>query len=198
MLMSVVSLNRSQAGQKISAAELLALPNEHDLELVHGKLAERTAGAESAFIAGQLFCRLNTYVELKGLGWAYSSGAGYILITNGEESVLKPDASFIGFHRLPPQAEIPKGYYGFPPDLAAEVVSPGDLAEEVDQKINDYLEAGVRLVWVVHPTSRTVTVHRSDNTTARVRESEYLDGENVLPGFQCKVADLFVVPQPAE
>jgi Uma2 family endonuclease len=195
--MSVVSLETSETRQRLSAEDLAALPNERDFELVHGELVERSMGTESAFIAGRLFHLIFVYVELKCLGWAFSDGTGYVFPIKGEDTVRKPDVSYVSFRRLTPTEGLPKGYLKLAPDLAVEVVSPNDLAEEVDQKINDYLEAGVQLVWVVHPTSRTVTVHRSDNTTARVREAEYLDGENVLPGFQCKVADLFIVPQPA-
>lgn len=110
----------------------------------------------------------------------------------------KPDASFVSFQRLTATDKFPKGYLKLAPDLAVEVVTPNDLADEVDQKINDYLTAGVRLVWEVHPTSHTVTVHRADDSVVRWRETDFLDGENILPGFQCRVADLFEVPLPAE
>lgn len=195
--MSVVTLDSVQTGQKISADELLALPNEHDLELVHGELVERSMGTESSFIAGRLFHLIFAYVELKRLGWAFGDGTGYLLPIKNEETVRKPDTSFVSFQKLTPADGLPKGYLKLAPDLAVEVVSPNDLAEEVDQKINDYLQAGVRLVWIVHPSSRTVAVHRADDSVVRLRETDYLDGENVLPGFQCRIADLFVVPQPA-
>ena len=195
--MSVVSIETFETGRKISPDDLLALPNERDLELVHGELVERVMGNESVYISGQLFGLILIHVKKHALGWVFPDGAGFILVINGEESVRKPDTSFVSFQRLPPQSEVPRGYYKLAPDLAVEVVSPNDLADDVDQKINDYLNAGVRLIWEIHPTSRTVTVHRSDDSVARLRETDLLDGETVLPGFQCRIADLFVVPQPA-
>lgn len=196
--MSVVSIESSETGRKISPEDLLALPNERDFELVHGELVERTMGTESAFVAGRLFHLIFAYVELKRLGWAFSDGTGYLLPLERSDTVRKPDVSFVSFQQLPATDAFPKGYMKLAPDLAVEVVSPNDLEEEVDKKINDYLTVGVRLVWEIHPTSRTITVHRADDSVVRLRETDILDGENVLPGFQCRIADLFVGPQPAE
>jgi Uma2 family endonuclease len=195
--MSVITLAPSETGRKFSPEDLLALPNERDLELLHGELVERTMGNESVFIAGQIFNLIFTHVRAHRLGWAFSDGAGYILCINGQDTVRKPDTSFVSFQRLPAQSEVPRGYYKLSPDLAVEVISPNDLAEEVDQKINDYLAAGVQLVWEVHPTSRTVSIHRADSSATRLKETDNLDGEAVLPGFQCRVSELFVVPLPA-
>ena len=155
-------------------------------------------GTESAFVAGRLFHLIFAYVELKRLGWAFSDGTGYLLPLERSDTVRKPDVSFVSFQQLPATDAFPKGYMKLAPDLAVEVVSPNDLEEEVDKKINDYLTVGVRLVWEIHPTSRTITVHRADDSVVRLRETDILDGENVLPGFQCRIADLFVGPQPAE
>ena len=196
--MSVVIIESSVTGRKISPEDLLALPNERDFELVHGELVERTTGTESAFVAGRLFHLIFAHVELNRLGWAFSDGTGYLLPLERSDTVRKPDVSFVSFQQLPATDAFPKGYMKLAPDLAVEVVSPNDLAEEVDKKINDYLTVGVRLVWEIHPTSRTITVHRADDSVVRLRGTDILDGENVLPGFQCQIADLFVVPQPAE
>ena len=72
-----------------------------------------------------------------------------------------------------------------------EVVSPNDLAWEVDMKVTEYLQAGVRLVWVFYPDTRTVWVSRADGQAARLGASETLSGADVLPGFTCPVADVF-------
>lgn len=79
----------------------------------------------------------------------------------------------------------------FPPDLAVEVLSPNDLGEEVEQKVLEYLRSGLRLVWVISPATRTARVVRADGTTAWLREDGELDGEKVVPGFRCRLADLF-------
>ncbi|HZT81879.1 MAG TPA: Uma2 family endonuclease, partial [Gemmataceae bacterium] len=82
------------------------------------------------------------------------------------------------------------------PDLAVEVVSPNDLACEVEEKLLEYLNANVPLVWVVYPQSRTVHVYHPDGLGRLLREQDELTGENILPGFRFPVRDLFVPPTP--
>ena len=83
-----------------------------------------------------------------------------------------------------------------PPDLVVEVVSPNDLAYEIDEKVQEYLDAGVQLVWVVNPALRTVRIYRADGTISGLHESDELSGENIVPGFHCPIANLFP-PRPA-
>ena len=77
------------------------------------------------------------------------------------------------------------------PDLAVEVISANDLVAELDEKTEEYLAAGIPLVWVIDPEVRTVVIHRGDGTLAKLRENDDLTGESVIPGFHCKVAELF-------
>jgi Uma2 family endonuclease len=72
-----------------------------------------------------------------------------------------------------------------------EVISPGDLAHEVAEKIEDYRQAGVALIWVIEPELRIVDVYRMNGVNSRLREADELSGEDVLPGFICRVAELF-------
>jgi Uma2 family endonuclease len=74
---------------------------------------------------------------------------------------------------------------------AVEVVSPNDLAEEIAARVVDYLEAGTRLMWVVYPQARSVSVVRPDGRAAWLRGEQELSGEDVIPGFACKVQNLF-------
>ena len=92
-----------------------------------------------------------------------------------------------------PNERVPKGYIRIPPDLAVEVVSPNDLADHMDFKVEEYLEAGVSLVWVISPNAETVTVHRADGSVTKLHNTDELSGETLLSGFRCKVSDLFVV-----
>jgi Uma2 family endonuclease len=78
-----------------------------------------------------------------------------------------------------------------PPDLAVEVVSPNDLAYDVESKVVEYLDANVALVWVIDPEARTVRIYRRDGSISWLREQGELSGEDVLPGFQCRVATIF-------
>src|SRR5205814_10386571 len=102
----------------------------------------------------------------------------------------KPDGSSIGQERLP-EGPSSEGYLYIPPDLAVEVISPNDSAYEVDAKVVEYLNAGVPLVWVINPEARTVRIHRHDGSASWLREKDELSGEDVLPGFRCRVADIF-------
>jgi Uma2 family endonuclease len=89
-----------------------------------------------------------------------------------------------------------RGYDDIPPDLVVEVLSPRDIATELDQKVEEFLRAGVRLVWVVNPDTRTVRIHRLDGSISGLHETDELSGEDVLPGFACPVAALFEMPSP--
>ena len=84
-----------------------------------------------------------------------------------------------------------QAFLRIPPDLVVEVISPHDLAEAVDTKVEEYLRAGVRLVWVVHPVAQVVQIYRSNGSLEGRRVHQELDGEDVLPGFLCPVRDLF-------
>ena len=97
-----------------------------------------------------------------------------------------------------PGTALHEGYVRFPPDLAVEVVSSNDLANGIQEKVEDYLGAGVRLVWVIYPETGVAQVLRADGTTARLTRDDSLDGEDVLPGFRCRLGDLFPPPPPRE
>jgi Uma2 family endonuclease len=83
------------------------------------------------------------------------------------------------------------GFIKVPPDLAVEVLSPNDLAYEVDRKVAEYFSAGVRLIWIVNPETRSVTIYRPDGTASKLNDRDTLEGEDVLPGFRCPVRDFF-------
>ncbi len=86
--------------------------------------------------------------------------------------------------------EIPDSYIDVPPDLAVEVVSPSDHYLRVQNKVRQYLQCGVRLVWVIDPQDRSVTVYRSQQQGKILGENDLLTGEDVLPGFSCRVAEV--------
>jgi Uma2 family endonuclease len=90
-----------------------------------------------------------------------------------------------------PEGPTSEGYIYIAPDLAAEVVSPNDLAYEVEAKVVEYLDAAVPLVWVIDPEARTVRIHRGDGSVSWLRENDELSGEDVIPGFRCPVAAIF-------
>jgi len=159
-------------------------------ELVDGRLVEINMSLLSCLVAGRLYGLLFVYCEANRLGWLLPQDSGFQYDPNSPRKVRKPDAAFIRRERLPESAWS-DGYCHVVPDLAVEVVSPNDTFDEVDAKVEEYLRLGVSLVWVVSLQARQVYVHRRDGTMAKVRESAELSGENVVPGFRCRVRDIF-------
>ena len=103
--------------------------------------------------------------------------------------------SFIFQSRLP-DGLLPRGMCKVRPDFVVEVVSPNDTYEEVEEKLADYFDAGVPLIWVVTPKTRTVLVYQADGTARRLRDADDLTADPVVPGFRVRIADLF--PNPPE
>jgi Uma2 family endonuclease len=175
--------------------DLLAMPDSKSYELVDGQLLERKTGAQSSWVGGQLYSQLERFCKEYGTGWAFPADSGYQCFRHEPGRVRKPDASFIRYGRLPGEV-LPVGWMKIPPDLAVEVLSPGDTAYEIDEKVADYQKAGVPLIWVVNPNSRTVTAHRGDGSVAILREDDELSGEDVIPGFRCPVREILPPREP--
>ena len=124
------------------------------------------------------------------MGVVFGAETGFWTERN-PDTVRAPDAAFVSNERLPAEG-LPRGYFQGAPDLAVEVVSPGDSAAEVRGKAEEWLQAGARLVWLVYPESRAVTVFRSREDVRTLASTDELTGEPVLPGFRCRVEELFV------
>jgi Uma2 family endonuclease len=176
--------------QAFTPEDLLTRPGMELFELVDGHPVEKNMGAESAWIELQLSGRLNSYVNEAGLGWAFPADTGFQCFPHAPRLVRKPDIAFVRRDRLPVP---PRGHVKIAPDLAVEVVSPNDLFGEVLLKVEEYRRAGVPLVWVIDPDSRTIHVYREGAAEATVLRSDddELSGEDVVPGFVCGVGDLF-------
>jgi Uma2 family endonuclease len=104
--------------------------------------------------------------------------------------VRGPDISFISIARLPPD-RIPEQFIPGAPDLAVEIISPGDRWSEVEEKVADYLAGGVRMVWLVDSRERRVVVRYSDRPPTIIAADGELDAEDVVPGFKLPLAELF-------
>ena len=109
----------------------------------------------------------------------------------------KPDVSFIRQDRLP-GGRLPKGWVKFSPDLAVEVVSPNDLAEELEEKLADYRKAGVPLIWVIYAGARTAIVNRTRRLGQPSVRGRRALGEEVIPGFRCVLREILPPQEPAE
>jgi Uma2 family endonuclease len=159
-------------------------------ELIRGELITMSpAGSEHGEISVELAALLWSHVKPNKLGVVFAAETGF-LIARGPDTVRAPDGAFVRRERLP-AGRRPKGYWPGAPDLAVEVLSPGDRVGEVDEKVGEWLGAGTSLVWVVSPRWRSVTVHRKAQAIRVLTEDATLDGEDVIVGFRCRVGDIF-------
>src|SRR5947207_2724138 len=123
---------------EITPEELLELPDAVNYELVDGKLVERPMGSEAGEICGRIVVLLGIFLRKHKLGHLITSEGSYQCLPDAPRKVRRPDASFIRNGRLKNE-RVPKGHVLIPPDLAIEVVSPGDLAYEVEEQIAECL-----------------------------------------------------------
>ena len=159
-------------------------------ELIRGVLHETMpAGVRHGRIVMRLGAALTNFVDREGLGTLIGSDAG-VRLERDPDTVREPDIAFFAASKLPPGEDVP-GYAEVAPDLVVEIASPGDSRREVYDKARMWLSHGVRLVWTVHPDTRTVEAHRADRPVATLGEDDTLDGLDVLPGFACAVRALF-------
>lgn len=172
----------------VEELERASLDGRH--ELIDGALVEMTpSGDRASTTAMRLGSRLNLHVEARDLGRVYGADGGFVLFPD-RQLVRVPDVAFVRSERLPSEATR-DGFPRLAPDLVVEVVSPGDSAAEVLDKVEMYLKAGVRLVWVVDPRARTVAVHTPDRSVRLLTVGDELDGGVVLPDFRVAVAEVF-------
>ena len=176
----------------MTADELLKLPRgRFRYELIKGELRTMSpAGDEHGIVIMKLAVPLGHHVQSHNLGVMYGAETGFKIATN-PDTVRAPDIAFITRERIE-QTGVYKGFRPGAPDLAVEVLSPGDTAEEVEEKTAEWLAAGARAVWIVSPKRRTVTVYRSLKNIELLTEQDELDGGDVVPGFRCRVAEIFV------
>ncbi|HEY7313110.1 MAG TPA: Uma2 family endonuclease [Gemmataceae bacterium] len=190
-------MNVNVMQREYTPEDLLTMPGGENFELVNGRLVERHMGILAGWVAGELIRVLGNHCRAHRLGWVLPGGdAAYQGFPDSPRTVRKPDVSFVRHGRFNDE-QLPGGYARLAPDLVVEVVSPNDTYEEVDEKIEEYLRAGVRLVWVISPKNHTVRVYRVNGSSHSLRENDQLDGEDVVPGFRCPVRDLFPPPPAA-
>ena len=159
-------------------------------ELVKGVIRRMPlAGFEHGIRSAKIGARLNAYVEKHKLGYVCGAETGF-KISQDPDTVRAPDAAFVCQASIDEQG-ISKGYWDGAPDLAVEVISPGDTYTEVAEKVDEWLTAGCAMVWVVNPRRETIEVYRSPEDITVLRKDEILDGGDVIEGFQCPVRDIF-------
>lgn len=174
-----------------TADDLARLPDDGwRYELVRGELRTMPpAGHEHGRITGAVTGELGYYIRQRKLGLVFIAGTGFLLARD-PDTVRAPGMAFVAAERAGAPTS-PESYWPGAPDLAAEVISPGDSYAEVEEKVVDWLTAGARLVLVINPRTRRVTAHRAGNLVQVYTETDTLDAGDVVPGWAMAVRDIF-------
>ncbi len=169
-------------------AEMLPGTDSVWYELIRGELVKMPpAGPRHGEVCSTIGALLHVFVKARGLGRVAANAPG-IVTERDPDTVRAPEVAFWSRERLP---ELPQEFTSVPPDLAVEVVSPRDPHREVLDKVLHFLDQGGRLVGVIDPEHRIGTVYRSRQEVRILGETEQLSGEDAVPGFSCRVSELF-------
>ncbi len=181
----------------MTADEFFDSPFAGGFELVNGRIVSKVGemfqdmptGALHGAITDELETRISAFVRENKLGRVFAAETGFIV---SEGNVRGVDISFVGKAKIK-EFGIPENFFPVAPDLAIEVISPGNTSAEIQEKIDEYLAAGTKLVWIVYPKQKMIQVHRQSNVINILRETDELDGEDVLPNFRVKLSEIFEV-----
>ncbi len=179
----------------ITPEDLLRMPDEgKGYELVKGEIKELNMSRESSHVAGEVYLRVKLHCNAHQPAWVFPEGTSFRCFPDDATRCRRPDTSFIRLNRMTAAQYREDGHCSIVPDLVVEVISPTDIAEETEEKIEQWLAAGVKVLWEVYPGTRTIRAHRPDNTITLFRTADTLTAPDVLPGFSVPVADLFRLP----
>lgn len=174
----------------ITPEQLLSLPDSKGLEIVAGKIVEKRMRYESSELAARLTVILGTFLLQHRLGRITSTDAGFQCFPNDETKTRKPDLAIVLDARLPRSQRV-GAYCKVAPDLAIEVLSPNDEAEEIGDRVEDFLSAGTSLLWIVDEFMRQVIVYSASAPPRIFTLQDEITAEPVLPGFRCLVSEIF-------
>ena len=180
----------STIAAKYTPNYLMRMPDNNGIELVNGELVEKPMSVLSALVEATILSKLGAFCESKKTAVVLSSTNGIQCFADDPDKVRRPDVSVYRSERFT-REHLLEGWISIAPDLAVEVVSSRDEFAEVTEKVEEYLAVGVSLVWVIDPENKIVIIHRKDGSIAKLHKNGELSGEDVLPGFTCKVAELF-------
>lgn len=187
------ALEESKA-RSFTPDDLLDLPDGgRGFELVSGELRELQVSYHSSYVAGQALGSLHDHVGASCLGWVTSQRTAYRCFQD-PRTIRRIDVAFHLLARVTAEQAMTEGFCSVVPDIAVEVVSPNDLGQDIEEKRIDWLDAGVKLLWVVYPDSQTVHVWNADGRMQLFKRADTLSGAPVLPEFSVPVADLFKLP----
>ena len=165
----------------------VTLDTEREYEIVNGIPEEKPmAGARHGNVIARLIIKLGNYIESRDLGELYSPDTTFMI---GRNQRL-PDIGFVFANRIPAEGQ-PAGRWEIPPDLAVEVISPNDVYVKVTRKVDEYLDAGVKQVWLVAPDRKSITIYRSPFDVTVFQDDMELVSEDLFPGFHCNLREIF-------
>lgn len=174
----------------MSPATEIAFEPDYEYEVVDGQLEKKEMGSSRhSGIGSRLLARMLMHVEANQLGGVYGADATFQI---GQNERL-PDVSFISAERIPPEGETDEKW-PVAPDLAVEVISPNDLWSKVKKKLREYFAAGVQQIWLISLEERQVEIYDSPTQITVLAENDDLTCEKLLPGFRCRVSELFQQP----
>jgi len=160
-------------------------------EMVDGKRVVLAHSPLGACLVANLALPLGNFIDAERSGWLMSHGLFHLPAPTNNDR--RPDIAFVSYQRWPRNRPLPAtdDAWDVVPNLATEVVSPTDSAEELQKKIAEYFRAGVELVWVVYPMESNVYVYSSPTQISVLTRDDVLDGGAVVPGFRLPLAELF-------
>jgi Uma2 family endonuclease len=175
----------------LTAEEFERLPDDGKrYELIDGELREMPPTVYwHGEVEVNLGTLLNVHVRAHGLG-RVSCGEILCIVRRNPDRVRAADIVFIRQERVPP-LEARQHIMGVIPDLIVEILSKHDTVEEVSDKIDDWLGAGVQMLWIVDPFRHTVTIYQPGRDPMMLGEHGILEGDPVVLGFRCPVAEIF-------
>jgi Uma2 family endonuclease len=170
--------------------ELETLPeNGHKYELLDGDLIMSPVHENHGSICVGIITLLNVFVSRRKLGKVYDSSTGFRLT---EDLLLSPDIAFVSNARLKKIRIAPEKFLAGAPDLVVEVLSPCDRMTQINRKLDHYFEHGAKLVWLVNGRKQQIHIHGSDSIELLTAPNDVLTGGVVLPGFKCKLRQIFL------
>lgn len=180
--------------EMLTGDDLLKMPSGmgERYELIDGELIALTpASFQHGLVALQIGFLLKTHTSQRKIGRVVGAETGFY--TRGDKKTVRaPDVAYISYEKLPEGPLPADAYLNIAPDLVVEVVSPGDRAGEIEQKIQEWLDFGVRLVWVAYPESQRVHVFAGHSGQSRILTApDKITGGDVLPGFEVSVSAFF-------
>lgn len=177
----------------MTADEFARIRGDGRFDLIRGEVIQvPPAGERHGRIAANIELRIGYALLERGLGQTYIAEPGFVLARD-PDVVLCPDAAFILYERFPSEHE-ETGFFEIVPDIVLEVISPSDRARDVIAKLNEYLKAGVPLVWLADPAQRTMTVYAPDEPPRVLGEADELDGGDIVPDFRLSLREVFSPP----